>query len=92
MHNERDANGHTNRSNSDGICSQHIVDSLPVDAAHEQSITRESDCSSKHHEFGLLGVGEAVNPPLDEEEFEEGNEEGVHHTDAEYDRVGVLHG
>lgn len=36
--------------------------------------------------------GETIDPPLDEEQFQKGDEEGVHHTDSEYDGIGVLHG
>ena len=67
-----------------------VVDSLPVNAGDEQSVGRESDGAQDGHLLGVLGDRHAVDPPLDEEELQEVDEEGVHHAHSENDRVGIL--
>lgn len=91
-HYQVDRHSHCYRRHSHSRRSKCIVDSLSIDAAHEESIASEADCSEDYHLGGGPGDWEAVDPPFDEEEFEEGDEERVHHAYAEDDSVGVLHG
>jgi hypothetical protein len=42
-HNEEDAESHSDWGNSDSLLCQRIVYSLPVDAAHEQSVGSQTD-------------------------------------------------
>lgn len=92
MHNESYAHSHTNGAHSDSFRSNNIIDSFSIDAGHEQSKASEADGACEHHSLGSFGEGEAVDPPLDEEQFQEGDEERVHHADSEDDGVGVFHG
>jgi len=51
------------------------VDSLTINARHEKAICSKSDSPNHDHLSGSLGNWQAVNPPFDEQKFQEVDEE-----------------
>lgn len=92
LHDHVDADGHADGCDEAGCLHNLIVDPLAVDAGDEEAVGCQSDCANDGHPLGVFGVGEAVDPPLDEEQLQEVDEEGVHHADPEDYSVGVLEG
>jgi hypothetical protein len=74
-HDDVDGNGYSNGSYKGCSLGQLEVDSLAIDASHEKPIGSKSDGPKHHHLSGSLGNWQAVNPPFDEQKFQEVDEQ-----------------
>lgn len=73
-HDGEDSVGNADGSSKRGEFCELVVDSLSIDAGHEEAVGCEADGADNCHFGGILGDGHVVDPPLDEEELQEVDE------------------